>query len=97
MGLSLNTTKRNIPTMIEMMLPEPQNIQTNIFLTQLRDILINDIIKGTVSESEVEPKCDDVNKEQIFGGDITSLTNENICQAFAFIIENKGPTIWLTN
>ena len=32
------------------------------FLTHQRDILINDIIKVIVRESEVEPNCDGVNK-----------------------------------
>ena len=52
------------------------------FLTQHRDILINDIINGTVCESEVEPNFDDVNKERIFEGDVTILPNENTFQAF---------------
>ena len=34
------------------------------FLTQQINILINDIIKGTVYESELEPSFDNVNKER---------------------------------
>ena len=33
-------------------------------MTQQRDILINDIIKVTVYESEVEPNCDNVKEDR---------------------------------
>ena len=58
-------------------------------MTQQRDILINDIIKVTVCELEVEPNCDDVNKERIFEDDVMSLPNENIFQDFAFVVEKQ--------
>ena len=60
------------------------------FLTQHRDILINDIINGTVCEVEVEPNFDDVNEEHIFEDDVTILPNENIFQAFEFVVEKRN-------
>ena len=59
------------------------------FLTQQRDILINDIIKVTVCYSEVELNCYDVNEERNFGDDGTSLPNGNTFQDFAFVVEKR--------
>ena len=59
------------------------------FLTQQRDILINDIIKRIVCESEVEPSYDCVNKELIFEDDVTSMQNENLLKAFSFVAKKR--------
>ena len=58
-------------------------------MTQQIYIMINDIIKGTVWESKLEPNCDDVNEDRIFEDDGTSLPNENISQAFSFVVEKQ--------
>ena len=68
------------------MIPAPQKRKAN-FLTQQRYILINNIIKGTICESEVKPNYDYVNKQRIFEDDVTILPNENMMQDFAFFIE----------
>ena len=51
--------------------------------------MINNIIKGTVCESEVEPNCGDMNRERILEDNVTSLPNENIFQDFAFVVEKR--------